>query len=162
MINREKAEKTACKLYIPPYMYVVPVAVAIICGLFTTVITYDALVEAETTTAEIEQTETQQDYYYKSLGEYELTAYCPCPTCCGGYADGITSTGTEATAGRTIAVDPSKIPYGTVIYINGIEYVAEDCGGAIKGKKLDIFFDTHDEAVAFGRQTAEIFIKKEC
>ena len=45
------------------------------------------------------------------LGEFTLTAYCPCMKCCGK-TDGITSTGTTATEGRTIAVDPLVIPYG--------------------------------------------------
>lgn len=79
------------------------------------------------------------------------TAYCPCVKCCGK-SDGITATGTKATAGRTIAVDPSVIPYGTEVIINGNAYVAEDCGGAIKGNSIDIFFDTHEEALLFGRQ----------
>lgn len=81
------------------------------------------------------------------------TAYCPCMQCCGK-TDGITATGTKATAGRTVAVDPSIIPYGTKLIINGNTYIAEDCGGAIKGaNRIDIFFNTHEEALQFGRQT---------
>lgn len=87
-----------------------------------------------------------------SLGEFELTAYCPCSKCCGIYANGYTSTGAKATAGHTIAVDPKVIPYGTTVIINGHEYVASDCGGAIKGNRIDVFFDTHEEALQFGRQ----------
>jgi 3D (Asp-Asp-Asp) domain-containing protein len=88
---------------------------------------------------------------------FELTAYCSCEKCCGK-SDGITATGTKATEGRTIAVDPKTIPYGTEVIINGHTYVAEDCGGAIKGNRIDVYFDSHDEALAFGRQTAEIYI----
>ncbi|MEI3219112.1 MAG: 3D domain-containing protein [Lachnoclostridium sp.] len=44
--------------------------------------------------------------------------------------------------GRTIAVDASVIPYGSVVVINGHAYVAEDCGGAIKGNKIDIYVPT--------------------
>lgn len=87
------------------------------------------------------------------------TAYCPCEKCCGK-TDGITSTGTKATAGRTVAVDPRKIPYGTKIYIDGHEYIAEDCGGAIKDNRIDIYFDTHSEALQFGRKTLEIEIER--
>ena len=96
----------------------------------------------------------------KSLGIYKLTAYCACSRCCGK-CDGITATGTKATAGRTIAVDPSKIPYGTEVIINGHNptYIAEDCGGAINGNKIDIFFDSHIEALKFGIQYAEVFVK---
>lgn len=85
------------------------------------------------------------------------TAYCPCVKCCGK-SDGITATGTKATAGRTIAVDPSVIPYGTEVIIFGNAYVAEDCGGAIKGNSIDIFFDTHEEALLFGRQVMTAYI----
>ena len=88
---------------------------------------------------------------YDSLGIYELTAYCPCARCCGN-TRGITSTGTKATAGRTIAVDPRKIPYGSKVIINGHIYIAEDCGGAIKGNRIDIFCNSHSEAIAFGRR----------
>ena len=95
---------------------------------------------------------------FRSLGEFKLTGYCACEYCCGK-TDGITATGTVATAGRTIAVDPSVIPYGSIIKINGREYVAEDCGGAIKNNKIDIFFNTHNDALEWGVKYAEVFIK---
>lgn len=95
----------------------------------------------------------------KSLGTFKLTAYCACSRCCGK-CDGITATGTKATAGRTIAVDPRKIPYGTEVIINGHTYIAEDCGGAIKQNKIDIFFNSHAEALKFGVQYAEVFVKE--
>ena len=91
-----------------------------------------------------------------SLGNFTATAYCPCAECCDD-EDGITATGTVATEGRTIAVDPSIIPYGTEIVIDGHTYTAEDCGGAIDGKTVDIFFNTHEEALQFGVQEVEIF-----
>ncbi len=94
-----------------------------------------------------------------SFEVFIATAYCPCKQCSGGYGNG-TSTGTVATAGRTIAVDPSVIPYGSEVIINGHTYVAEDCGGAIKGNRIDIFFNTHEEAEQFGRQKVSVEIKK--
>lgn len=93
----------------------------------------------------------------KNLGTFFLTAYCPCKKCTDD-GDGITASGTVATEGRTIAVDPNVIPYGTVLIINGHEYVAEDRGSAIKGKEIDIYFDSHEEAWEFGEQYAEVFI----
>mgnify|MGYP005784316259 CR=1 FL=1 len=66
-------------------------------------------------------------------------AYCPCTYCCGK-SNGITATGTQAKAGRTIAVDPKIIPLGSTVIINGREYIAEDTGGGIRGYKVDIFF----------------------
>lgn len=95
----------------------------------------------------------------ESLGLFKLTAYCPCAKCCGAWADGLTFTGTTATAGRTIAVDPSVIPLGSTVIINGKEYVAEDIGGAIKGDRIDVFFATHDDALQFGVQYADVKIK---
>lgn len=102
--------------------------------------------------------EVEPEPALKSLGTFKLTAYCACSRCCGK-CDGITATGVKATAGRTIAVDPSKIPYGTEVIINGHTYIAEDCGGAINGNKIDIFFNSHAEALRFGIQYAEIFVK---
>ena len=108
---------------------------------------------------------SENEYVYiepptlKSLGTFKLTAYCACSRCCGK-CDGITATGTKATAGRTIAVDPRKIPYGTEVIIYGHTYIAEDCGGAIKSNKIDIFFNSHAEALKFGVQYAEVFVKE--
>jgi 3D (Asp-Asp-Asp) domain-containing protein len=48
------------------------------------------------------------------------------------------------------------IPLGTEIIINGNTYVAEDTGSAIKGNRIDIYFDSHSEALKFGRQTIDI------
>ena len=69
-----------------------------------------------------------------SLGEFAITHYCACSRCCGK-SDGVTATGTQATAGRTIAVDPKVIPLGTEVIIDGQSYIAEDTGGAIKGQQ---------------------------
>ncbi|CEO21678.1 SH3 domain-containing protein [Paraclostridium sordellii] len=71
----------------------------------------------------------------------------------------ITATGTTPKWG-TIAVDPSVIPYGTKVYIPKFDMVftAEDCGGAIKGNKIDIFMNSEAECNSFGRQNIEIQI----
>lgn len=61
---------------------------------------------------------------------------------------------------QTIGVDPKVIPYGTKVVINGHTYIAEDTG-AIKGNKIDIFFNTHEEAIRFGKQTLTIEIVRE-
>lgn len=100
-----------------------------------------------------------------SLGEFKITHYCPCSKCCGKWADGITATGTTAEEGRTIAVDPSVIPYGSEViirYENGTEgiYTAEDCGGAIKGNKIDVFMDSHQAALIEGVKYGEVFVKE--
>ena len=103
--------------------------------------------------------DTEDKPQLKSLGIYTATAYCPCRKCCGK-SDGITASGTRATAGRTIAADTSKLPFGTKVYINGHEYVVEDRGGAIKGNKIDIFFSSHAEALKYGKKKVELFIER--
>ena len=100
----------------------------------------------------------------KSLGVFNLTAYCTCKICCGKNSPEVTGrpsktrSGTHPVQGRTVAVDPNVIPLGTHIFINGHEYVAEDTGSWVDGKDVDIFFDSHKEALIFGRQKAEVFV----
>lgn len=107
-----------------------------------------------------------------SLGEFKLTAYCSCSKCCGKWAKNrpvdeygneivIGASGEVLTAGYSVAVDPEIIPYGTELIINGQTYKAQDCGGAIKDKKVDVYFSDHEDALEFGVQYAEIFIKED-
>lgn len=121
-----------------------------------------AVIEEVTTPEQEPEQETTSDIEpeVKHLGEFKLTAYCTCEKCCGEWADGITATGTDATPGRTIAVDPKVIPLGSTVYINGTEYIAEDIGGAIKGNRIDVLFPTHQEALEFGVQYADVIIIK--
>jgi 3D (Asp-Asp-Asp) domain-containing protein len=97
------------------------------------------------------------------LGEFTMTHYCPCERCCGQWADGITATGTVATQGRTIAVDPAVIPYGSEVeiqYEDGTveRYVAEDCGAAIKENRIDVFMNSHDEALNMGIRKGSVYL----
>lgn len=101
----------------------------------------------------------------KVLGEFALTAYCPCEECCGKWAlnrpGGIvyTASGAEAVPGVTVAVDPDVIPLGTDIYIVGMGwYTAQDTGN-FTGNVIDIYFLDHDAACEFGRQAAVVAIK---
>lgn len=107
----------------------------------------------ETTTEPIETTTTEPPTKTMLV---EATAYCSCDKCCGEYADGITASGTTATQGRTIAVDPRHIPLGASVIINGMKYIAEDIGGAIKGNRIDIYFDSHEDALKWGRQQIKV------
>ena len=75
-----------------------------------------------------------------------------------------TATGTTARVGA-IAVDPRVIPYGTRMFIvsadGSITYgvaTAEDCGGNIKGNRIDLFFDTYDECVSFGVRACDVYL----
>ncbi|GIP19591.1 hypothetical protein J40TS1_52330 [Paenibacillus montaniterrae] len=106
------------------------------------------------------ETVTVGDYTFKAsevLSNVTLTAYTAGPESTGkdvgdkGY--GITASGTKVEEGRTIAVDTSVIPMGWWVYIEGVGLRrAEDKGGAIKGKKIDVYFDDVDVATKFGRK----------
>lgn len=81
-------------------------------------------------------------------GVYKITAYCACMQCCGK-TNGITASGTKATANRTIAA-PSTFSFGSKVVINGVTYTVEDRGGAIQGNRIDIYMNTHAEALQWG------------
>lgn len=89
---------------------------------------------------------------------YKITAYCPCAKCCGK-ATGRTAMGTKATAGRTIAAS-GKFAFGTKLNINGHTYTVEDRGGAIQGNKIDIFVNSHAEALAWGVRYLPVSVAK--
>ena len=95
------------------------------------------------------------------------TAYCPCEKCCGVWAEnrpnGIvyTASGAIAQEGVTIAADWDVYPPGTVLQVEGLgEYIVQDRGGAIKGLKIDVYFEDHDDALQFGRQEVRIRVVK--
>lgn len=115
-------------------------------------------------------TEPESSETWESLGTFTLTAYCSCSKCCGKYGVNrptdetgepivYTSIGEIAKAGTTIAVDPSVIPYGSEVKIDDHVYIAQDTGGSMNGSRIDIYFDDHQEALEFGRQKAEVFLK---
>lgn len=90
--------------------------------------------------------------------KFTATAYCGGSCCCGQWAGSPTASGAYPRANHTIAVDPNVIPMGTTVEIEGMgTYVAEDTGSAIKGNKIDIYFDSHSAANNFGRRT--IYVK---
>lgn len=89
--------------------------------------------------------------------DYIATAYCGCRKCNGKWTGYPTASGTKMVQGRTIAVDPRDIPLGSKVHIVGMgEYIAEDTGSAIKGNIIDIYFDSHKEALDFGRQNIQL------
>ncbi|MDD3926928.1 MAG: 3D domain-containing protein [bacterium] len=86
------------------------------------------------------------------------TGYDPGPGSCGRYADGYTSIGLRAGYG-VVAVDPKVIPMRSRLYIEGYGYaIAGDVGGAIKGRRIDLGFDTRREALNFGRRNVKVYI----
>lgn len=127
-----------------------------------------AFEDQEEAAAQVNEAEEEPPASY--LGEFRITHYCACERCCGKDEDdpwyGITATGTVATEGRTIAVDPDVIPYGSrvaVFYDDGriVEYVAEDCGGAVDGLEVDVFITDHDRANELGVKSGSVYIVNE-
>lgn len=108
-----------------------------------------------------------------------VTGYCPCGECCnwrrtwygraviasGPHAGehkavGITASGRRAGRG-TIAADPAVLPMKTQLYVPGYGYgTVEDTGGAIQGRKLDLFFDTHAKARQWGVKKLNVRVLK--
>lgn len=96
---------------------------------------------------------------YTSVDQYVATAYTMTDEGC----DEITATGSLVHVG-VVAVDTSLIPYGTRMFIvtNDGEYIygvgtAEDCGSSIKGKRLDLYFDTDPECWEFGVRDCTVY-----
>ncbi len=92
------------------------------------------------------------------LGEFKATGYCNCQRCSGGYTK--TYSGTIPKANHTLSADLNLFPIGTKLVIDGITYTVEDKGSSVNGKKVDIFFATHAEALAFGTQTVDVYAAK--
>lgn len=91
---------------------------------------------------------------YKQVRQMEATAY----TLAEGNGDGVTSIGIVPYHG-IIAVDPRVIPYGTKVYIPGYGFaMAGDCGGAIKGNRIDLFMTSYNQAIQWGRRTVDMYI----
>ena len=86
----------------------------------------------------------------------KTTGYCNCSSCAGKLAGSPTASGTRPKQNRTIAVDKNLIKLGTKVKIGDEMYVAEDTGGAIKGKKIDIYYSSHNKAKAHGVQYKKI------
>ena len=88
---------------------------------------------------------------YKKM-RMRTTGYCNCRRCAGKWAGHATASGVMPKENHTIAVDPRLIPLGTVVEIDGRLYVAEDTGGAIKGKRIDVYYKSHRKASRHGVQ----------
>jgi 3D (Asp-Asp-Asp) domain-containing protein len=103
--------------------------------------------------AEISNSDTEQPEEWQEV-RMRVTAYCPCPICCGEYSDGITACGHKIQPGDTFVAADGRYSFGTEMLIPGYNNSQPvkvlDRGGAIKGNKLDVFFATHQEALEWG------------
>ncbi|WP_232696152.1 3D domain-containing protein [Brevibacillus daliensis] len=96
--------------------------------------------------------------------QYEVTAYTLSPHETGKTAShpeyGITASGAKVAELTTVACPP-ELPFGTRVYIEGVgERMCQDRGGAIKGRKLDVYMHDYNDAIHFGRQTLGVTIIK--
>lgn len=90
-----------------------------------------------------------------NIGEYKLTAYCGCEKCCGKWSQfNKTASGTTPQQGRTVACN--SLEFGTRIVINGSIYTVEDTGN-MGTNVIDIYFNSHEAALNFGVQYAEVY-----
>ena len=104
--------------------------------------------EVDKLTAELN---AQTDLTLTYAGAFSCTAYCAeeyAHIC--GEGHGITSSGAKVQPGVTVAADISILPYGTVVYIENVGLrVIQDTGSAVKGNKLDVCVNTHEEALSW-------------
>lgn len=118
--------------------------------------TTKSLDKANETISALKSTEYELVY----LGDFKLTHYCTEKRehICGA-GDNLTAIGTEVVPGISVAVDPSVIPYGSQVYIDGYGWrIAENCGGLVNGKHIDIAVDTHTEASSMGVKNGGVWI----
>ncbi len=107
--------------------------------------------------------------WYKVV-KMKVTAYCACKKCCGKYADGITASRHVISIGDKFIAADKKYVFGTKMYIPGYYHTHKgstsvreyaqvlDRGGAIKGNHIDVYFDTHQEALNWGVQFLDVTI----
>ena len=98
---------------------------------------------------------------WKTL-KMRVTAYCPCEQCCGEWADGVTANGHTISQGDRFVAADRRFAFGTQLVIPGYNNSKTvkvfDRGGAIYDNRLDVFFNTHQEALEWGVQHLEVKI----
>ena len=94
----------------------------------------------------------------ESLGLFITSGYCTCELCSSG--ENLTFSGTVPQANHTVSADLTLLPINTKVIINDIVYTVEDKGSSVIGNHIDIFYASHEEAVAHGIQEAEVFLVK--
>lgn len=99
-------------------------------------------------------TENQQSLSGHLIRNIKVTAYCPCELCCGKWSDGYTASGHKIGKDDKFVAAPLSIPFGMMLvvpgYNDGKPVPVLDRGGAIRGNRLDVFFDSHKEALEWG------------
>lgn len=114
--------------------------------------TYEEDIYEENTYDEADNSTEQSSGQGTYLGNFRLTGYCNCAQCCGT-AGNATASGTTPVSGHTVAM--AGVPFGTQLLINGTVYTVEDLGTPYG--HVDIFFDSHQDALNFGSQYADVY-----
>jgi 3D (Asp-Asp-Asp) domain-containing protein len=105
----------------------------------------------------------------EQFGEWQtvrmrVTAYCPCPKCCGKYSDGQTACGHKIRPGDAFVAADSKYGFGTEMLVTGYNsgepVKVLDRGGAIRGDRLDVFFNSHEEALEWGVKYLDVKVRR--
>lgn len=94
---------------------------------------------------------------YVNLGTFKITHYCKCKKCSGTWGTQ-TASGRKAKVKRTIAVDRKIIPLGSKVNIDGKVYIAEDVGGLVKGRVIDIYVKDHKTTIKKGVKYKKVMI----
>lgn len=93
-----------------------------------------------------------------------VTAYCACKKCCGKFADGITASGHKIRPGDTFAAADKRFSFGTEMVVPGYNndkpIKVLDRGGAIRGNKLDVFFNSHQQALKWGVKYIDVRVRR--
>jgi 3D (Asp-Asp-Asp) domain-containing protein len=120
-----------------------------------------AITVLSTTAIEPNSTVEQSDEW--QTVRMRVTAYCPCPLCCGEYSDGQTACGHEIVPGDVFVAADKKYSFGTEMlvagYNGGKPVKVLDRGGAIRGDRLDVFFASHQEALEWGVRYLDVKIR---
>jgi 3D (Asp-Asp-Asp) domain-containing protein len=103
-----------------------------------------------------EASDTEESHSEVSLGIFKITGYCSCDECSGG--KNLTYSGTVPVPNHTISADLAVYPLGTKLRIGDVIYTVEDKGSAVNSQLLDIYYATHEEALAKGTYKAEVFL----
>lgn len=109
---------------------------------------------------EITTAEAIPEERWESLGTFKISHYCACRRCSGKWGHR-TSSGATCQEGVTVAVDPRYFPEGAVIRIDGYgERIVQDTGGGVRGRHIDVFYESHQECLNRGIAYREVFVKR--
>ncbi len=107
--------------------------------------------------------------YVDEVIRMKVTAYCPCSKCCGKWADGVTASGyvIQQGFGQQFVAADKRYPFNTMMFVPGYCHISSmwrmivpvlDRGGAIKDDHIDVYFDSHQEALNWGVKYLDVTV----